>query len=123
MAREVTTFVHGEAATKHAEEISQLLFKGDIKDLTTEDIEQAFKSAPSVNISADVVNIVDWLVNTDIEPSKRQAREDVKNGAITINGEKVTDIEAEINPADHFDGKYVVVRRGKKHYTLAKVTK
>ena len=90
--------------------------------MTTEDVEQAFQSAPSVDVSADVANIVDWLVDTKIEPSKRQAREDVKNGAITVNGEKVTDVAADINPADHFDGKYVVVRRGKKHYTLAKVT-
>ena len=123
LAHEVTKFVHGEAATKHAEEISQLLFKGNIQDLTTEEVEQAFQSTPSVDVSADAANIVDWLVDTKIEPSKRQAREDVKNGAITVNGEKVTDVDADINPADHFDGKYVVVRRGKKHYTLAKVTK
>ena len=56
-----------------------------------------------------------------VDKSKRQAREDVTNGAITVNGVKVTDVETEINPADNFDGKYVIVRRGKKKHFLAKV--
>ena len=123
LAEEVTTFVHGEEATKQAEKISQILFKGDIQTLSTAEVEQAFNGTPSVEVSAEPENIVNWLVATEIEPSKRQAREDVKNGAIRINGEKVTDTDAEVDPSAHFDGKYVVVRRGKKKYTLAKVVK
>ena len=49
-----------------------------------------------------------------IEPSKRQAREDVSNGAISINGDRVTDLNFVINPSDEFDGKFVVIRKGKK---------
>ena len=121
LAAEVTTFVHGEAATQQAIKISQLLFSGNVQDLSVDEVEQAFAGTPSVTVSANEANIIDWLVDTKIEPSKRQAREDVKNGAIRINGAKVTDENATINPADHFDGKYVIVRRGKKNYTLAKV--
>lgn len=121
LAAEVTTFVHGEAATEQAIKISQLLFSGNVQDLSVDEVEQAFAGTPSVAVSAEPKNIIDWLVDTKIEPSKRQAREDVKNGAIRVNGEKVTDEGANINPADHFDGKYVIVRRGKKNYTLAKV--
>ncbi|MBM6727815.1 tyrosine--tRNA ligase [Limosilactobacillus ingluviei] len=121
LAAEVTTFVHGEAATQQAIKISQLLFSGNVQDLSVDEVEQAFAGTPSVTVSANEANIIDWLVDTKIEPSKRQAREDVKNGAIRINGAKVTDESATINPADHFDGKYVIVRRGKKNYTLAKV--
>ncbi len=63
-----------------------------------------------------------WLVDeTKFEPSRRQAREDIKNGAIRINGEKVTDVDAEIDPTAAFDGKFVIVRRGKKRYFLARV--
>ncbi|MEJ4455505.1 S4 domain-containing protein, partial [Enterococcus faecium] len=51
----------------------------------------------------------------------RQAREDIKNGAIRINGEKITDVDAEIDPKAAFDGKFVIVRRGKKKYFLARV--
>ena len=121
LAAEVTTFVHGEAATEQAIKISQLLFSGNVQDLRVDEVEQAFAVTPSVAVSAEQKNIIDWLVDTKIEPSKRQAREDVKNGAIRVNGEKVTDEAATINPADHFDGKYVIIRRGKKNYTLAKV--
>ncbi len=121
LAAEVTTFVHGEAATEQAIKISQLLFSGNVQDLTVEEVQQAFAGTPSVTVSATAANIIDWLVDTKIEPSKRQAREDVKNGAIRINGEKVTAEDATVDPASHFDGKYVIVRRGKKNYTLAKV--
>lgn len=121
LAQEVTTFVHGQAATDQAEKISAILFSGNIQDLTTAEVEQAFAGTPSVEVSAEPANIVDWLVDTKIEPSKRQAREDVKNGAIRVNGEKVTDLEATLDPTAKFDGKYVVIRRGKKNYTLAKV--
>jgi tyrosyl-tRNA synthetase len=77
---------------------------------------------PSVEVENKKENIVLWLVDTTkIEPSRRQAREDIKNGAIRINGEKITDVDAEIDPASHFDGKFVIVRRGKKKYFLARV--
>ncbi len=77
---------------------------------------------PSVDITAEVRNIVEWLVDvTSIESSRRQAREDITNGAIRINGEKVTDVNAQIDPSAHFDGKFVIVRRGKKRYFLARV--
>lgn len=121
LAEEVTTFVHGEAATKRAEEISAILFKGDIQKLTTEELEQALAGAPTVTVNAQPANLVDWLVESGIEKSKRQAREDVTNGAIRVNGERITDPAAVLDPQAKFDGRYVVIRRGKKHYTLAKV--
>ena len=76
---------------------------------------------PNVEISSTPENIVELLVSTKIEPSKRQAREDVSNGAISINGDRVTDLNFVINPSDEFDGKFVVIRKGKKNYFLAKV--
>lgn len=122
LAEEVTEFVHGKAAVTEAENISKALFSGDVADLSVNEIEQGFKNMPSVNVTSDKRNIVEWLVDvTAIEPSRRQAREDVNNGAVRINGEKVTDVNAEIDPSTHFDGKFVIVRRGKKHYFLARV--
>ncbi|MFK5706147.1 tyrosine--tRNA ligase [Ligilactobacillus sp. LYQ139] len=121
LAREVTTFVHGKTAMEEAEKISQIFFGGDIKQLTPGEIEQVFGKMPSVKVSAVKANIVDWLVQTKIEPSKRQAREDVANGAITINGDKVRDVDFVLDPTAAFEGRCVVVRKGKKHYTLAHV--
>ena len=121
LAEEVTKFVHGEAAVEEAERISKALFSGDVADLSVEEIEQGFKNMPSVDVENKKENIVIWLTDNGIEPSRRQARQDVSNGAIRINGEKVDDVDAEIDPSIHFDGKFVIVRKEKKHYFLARV--
>lgn len=121
LAEEVTAFVHGQKAVEDAEAISKALFSGDIQSLTVDQIEAGFANMPTVEIAATPENIVELLVATKIEPSKRQAREDVKNGAIYINGERQQDLDYQIDPSEHFDGRYVVIRRGKKKYFLAKV--
>ncbi|MCX0278834.1 tyrosine--tRNA ligase [Bombilactobacillus mellis] len=121
LAQEVTTFVHGKAAMQEAEKISQILFGGDIKDLSVAQIEQAFAKMPSVQASAQPQNIINWLVDLKLEPSKRQAREDVQNGAISLNGNLVTDEQLLVQPDEHFDGKYMIVRKGKKNYTLVHI--
>ncbi|CAI2567001.1 Tyrosine--tRNA ligase 1 [Apilactobacillus kunkeei] len=122
LAEEVTEFVHGKDAVVEAQNITQALFSGNVQDLTTAEVETGFKNMPSVEVSANKKNIVEWLADdTSIEPSRRQAREDVSNGAIRINGEKVDDVNFEIDPSTSFDGKFVVVRRGKKKYFLARI--
>lgn len=121
LAEEVTRFVHGEEALESAQHISEILFSGDIQQLTVTEVQEAFEKVPNVTIAATPQNIVDLLVATEIEPSKRQAREDVTNGAITVNGERQTDTTTDLDPADHFSGKFMVIRRGKKNYFLARV--
>lgn len=123
LAEEVTRFVHSDEELVAAQRISAALFSGNIKDLTADEIEQGFEKMPTVAITAESKNIIEWLVDTKIEPSKRQAREDVTNGAISINGDRVRDLEFIIDPAQSFDGKFVVVRKGKKKYFLAKASK
>lgn len=121
LAQEVTTFVHGQAAMREAEKISQILFGGDINDLSVTQIEQAFAKMPSIQANAQPQNIINWLVDLKLEPSKRQAREDVHNGAISLNGNLVTDEQLLVQPDEHFDGKYMIVRKGKKNYTLVHI--
>ncbi|MEG3033604.1 MAG: tyrosine--tRNA ligase, partial [Enterococcus sp.] len=93
LAEEVTRFVHSEEDLKEAQKITEALFSGNIKDLNATEIEQGFGKMPTVEISNESVNIVELLVATNIEPSKRQAREDVSNGAISINGDRITDLD------------------------------
>jgi len=122
LAEEVTRFVHGEEALESAQNISEILFSGDIQKLTLAEVQEAFEKVPNVSISAKPENIVTLLTDTTaIEPSRRQAREDIENGAITVNGERVTATDAELDPKDNFSGKFMVIRRGKKNYFLAKV--
>ncbi|MGY3743605.1 tyrosine--tRNA ligase [Leuconostoc inhae] len=121
LAQEVTKFVHGQTAVDEAEQLSKALFSGDVATLSAAQIADAFGGVPSFDITAESKNIIDFLVDGGVDQSKRQAREDVNNGAITINGEKVTDVATEITPSAHYDGKFVLVRRGKKKYFLGKV--
>ena len=121
LAEEVTRFVHGEEALESAQHISEILFSGDIQRLTLTEVQEAFEKVPNVSINSEPTNIVELLTETAIEPSRRQAREDITNDAITINGERCTDTDAQLNPKKNFSGKFMVIRRGKKNYFLAKV--
>lgn len=121
LAQEVTKFVHGQIAVDEAEQLSNALFSGDVATLSAAQIADAFGGVPSFDTTPETKNVVDFLVDGGVEQSKRQAREDVTNGAITINGVKVTDVTTEVTPATHYDGKFVLVRRGKKKYFLGKV--
>lgn len=122
LAEEVTRFVHGEEALQQAKHITNALFTGELLDLSAAEIEQGFKNMPNAAMTKEPVNIVEFLVDmTKIEPSRRQAREDVQNGAIYINGERQTDLEFVVDPSAAFEGKFVIVRKGKKKYTLVTV--
>lgn len=122
LASEMTLFVHGEKALKDAEKITAALFSGDVKSLTADQIEEGFKNMPTYEAPKEERNIVEWLVDVvGIEPSRRQAREDIKNGALSMNGEKVTDVEAIVTPENSFDERFILIRKGKKKYFLIKL--
>lgn len=121
LAQEVTRFVHSQAAVEEAERISAALFSGDVQELTAQEISQGFANMPSFELTDEAKNIIDFLVDAGVDSSKRQAREDVTNGAIRINGEKVDDVGAVVDPSAMYDGKFVIVRRGKKKYFLGRV--
>lgn len=121
LAEEVTKFVHGEEGLKEAQTVTEALFSGNVKDLTTNQVEIALAKAPSTESGAEKKNLVDFLVDTKIESSKRQAREDVNNGAIYVNGDRIQDTDFEVDPAAAFDGKFVIIRKGKKKYTLVHI--
>ena len=117
LAHEIIKDLHGEEAFEHAVKISESLFSGKIKDFSEKDIEDAFKGIEPFEIKEEV-NVVDFLVNNGICSSKREAREFINNGSITINGDKVTDLEMTINKDISLYNKYVIVRRGKKKYYI-----
>lgn len=121
LAAEMTRFVHGEQALRDALKITEALFTGDVRQLTAAEIAQGFKNMPTFESALTEQELVTWLVDLGIEPSRRQAREDVSNGAITINGEKVTDLNYLMTRENSFEGRYIIVRRGKKKYFLVKL--
>ncbi len=122
LAEEMTRFVHGEELLEQAKRITAALFTGDIKSLSADEIEQGFKEMPTFESTLETKNIVDWLVEVGIEPSKRQAREDITKGAISMNGERVTDLELEVTPSLAIGGRFIIIRKGKKNYSLVKLS-
>ncbi|MDR6122064.1 tyrosyl-tRNA synthetase [Bacillus sp. SLBN-46] len=120
LAEEMTRLVHGEESLQQAIKISQALFSGDVKNLSAAEIKQGFKDVPSFDASKSDGNLVELLVAAKISPSKRQAREDITNGAVTVNGEKVTDTAYVLQETDRIEGQFTIIRRGKKKYTLIK---
>ncbi len=117
LAREVVTLVHGEEAYKEALKITEQLFAGNIKSLSAKELKQGLNNVPNYAVQADDnLSIVEILVAAKISSSKRQAREDVQNGAIYINGERVQDLDYTLSDADKIDNELTVIRRGKKKY-------
>ena len=117
LAKEIITFIHDEESYNSALKITEALFSGNIKDLSEEELKDAMSGVPTEHINEEQ-NIVDFLVNTNILSSKREAREFISNGSISINGEKITDLEYLVNKENSLYNKYIVVRRGKKKYYL-----
>ena len=119
LAKEVVTIVHGQEAYEQALKITQALFSGNLSELTAEEIEVGFKDVPSVEL-AENLNLVDALVFTKAASSKRESREFINNNSISINGEKVNDLEFTVSKENAIGGKFTVIRRGKKKYFLIK---
>ncbi|MGW9989484.1 tyrosyl-tRNA synthetase [Staphylococcus hominis] len=118
LAKNVTEFIHGKEALDDAIRISEALFKGDLKSLSIKDIKAGFKEVPQVEVSKATTNIIDVLIESGIASSKRQAREDVNNGAIYINGEREQSVDYNLTDEDKFDNEFTIIRRGKKKYFM-----
>ncbi len=117
LAKEIITFIHDEESYNSAVKISEALFSGDIKSLSEEELVDAMSGVDTYNVSGEK-NIVDLLVDTGILSSKREAREFISNGSISLNGEKVNDESLLVNKESSLYNKYVIIRRGKKKYYL-----
>ncbi|WP_151620766.1 tyrosine--tRNA ligase [Streptococcus intermedius] len=117
LAREVVTLVHGEEAYKEALNITEQLFAGNIKNLSVKELKQGLRGVPNYQVKTDDnLNIVEVLVAAGVVNSKRQAREDVQNGAIYVNGERIQDLNYTLTDADKLENELTVIRRGKKKY-------
>lgn len=119
LAREIITDLHGAAEFEKAVNISNSLFSGNVKSLSLKDIEIGFKDVPTATIS-EGEKLIDVLVNNKIASSKREAREFLAAGSITLNGEKFTDENMPVTSQLAIEGKVIVLRRGKKKNFIIK---
>lgn len=116
LAFNVTKDIHGEDASNEAKMMSEVLFSGEVKKLSKANIEELLGGL-EVKLEAGM-NILDVLINAKAASSKREAREFINNGSISINGDKCNDLEKIITKEDTLHDQYIILRRGKKNYYL-----
>lgn len=127
LAQEMTATVHGPSALARSEQASQALFGGDISGLSGDDIQDIFAEVPSseqarTSLEGEGQIVIDLLVNSGFLKSKGEARRAIQEGGIYLNNQRVIDAAYQVTLADLVDGRFLVLRRGKKNYHLVKVT-
>ena len=119
LAREIITFLHGKEEYEKAVKLTENLFNNKFKEMSKEDIVDLFGDQDIKNVESNV-NVVDFIVNMEVVKSKREAREFIGNGAISINGDKVENADLIITDDMFIDNTYIVVKKGKKNYFIGK---
>jgi tyrosyl-tRNA synthetase len=126
LAREVTRLVHGEGALAKAEQASEVLFGGEMTGLNSEEIADIFAEVPSSEVPKNELagrglTIVDLLDRTGLVPSKSQARRLVDSGGIYLNNRQVQEVDRSVTMEDSLEGRFIILRRGRKTYHLVRL--
>ncbi len=121
LAADVTTLVHGEAATAAVQAASEALFgKGDVRALDARTLQDATAELPGGEVHVGMP-VVDALVAVGLAESRNAARRTIAEGGASVNGEKVTDAERVVVGDDVLHGQVVVLRRGRKALAAGRV--
>lgn len=124
LAREATELLHGKAEMDHAENAAKALFSGDIASLPERLLEEVLSSAPSsthnkTHLDGEGISLIDLLVETGLAKSKRESREFLTNGSVSVNGRTVS-VEDRANATHLLHGKLIALRRGKKTWHVTR---
>lgn len=115
LAKAVVIDLHGEEEYEKALKITNAFFKGNIKDLTSDELEDALHGFDSIAVD-DHMPLLDVLVQAKIASSKREAREWIKQGSIQINGERIKDCEFIVSSTHAITMNKTIIKRGKRNY-------
>ena len=115
LAKEVITFLHGESAYESAVKIAQTFFKGNFNDLTYEELKQGTADLEKFEIE-DNAPLINTLVNIGVCKSNREARDLISGSSISVNGNKVTDLNYILSKEDAFNNELTIIKKGKKYY-------
>jgi tyrosyl-tRNA synthetase len=126
LAQEMTRMVHGETALQRAEMASEVLFGGDLEGLDATDIADIFADVPSSELPrADLEDggapLANLLADSGLSRSRGQARRDIEGGGVYLNNVRVTERDRAASIEDAIDGRFIVLRKGRKKYHLVKV--
>ena len=119
LARHMTELFHGSDQLTRVEAAAQALFGGDLRSLDEATLREVFADVPhsdhdKTQLSGDGISLVELLPQTTLVKSKREAREHLSRGAISVNG-GVCEAERNLTTKDLLPGSLIVLRRGKKH--------
>jgi len=127
LASEVTELVHGADGLEAAKRITKALFSGNYDELSEQDLSQlALDGLPTTSVKSGETKLVELLVESGLALTPRgevtvgQARKFIQQNAISINGEKISDVDAVLDESSGFYGKYHILKRGKKIFHLIK---
>ena len=128
LAREVTRMVHGETALSRAERASRILFGEEIKDVTAQEIEEIFGDVPSTEVgegelTGEGILVTELLVKCGLASSRSDGRRLIQGGGIYLNNVRVTDIEQRVSIEQAIEGKFLVLRKGRKDYHLVRIVR
>lgn len=126
LAEEITTMVHSAEDLAFAQKASNILFGKDtneaLRTLNEQQLLEVMNGVPQVTYSKsslkEGIDLISFLAETNILPSKGEARKNIQNGGVQINKEKVTDIDRKINIEDLLNDRYMLIQKGKKSYHL-----
>jgi tyrosyl-tRNA synthetase len=124
LAKEATRLLHGANGLERAESATAALFSGDVAHLDEALLKEAFAEAPSTQhdmslLEGDGLSLVELLPLTSLCKSKREAREFLENGSISLNGSKVS-LDTRLHPSDLMHGTLALLRRGRKAWHIAR---
>jgi tyrosyl-tRNA synthetase len=126
LAAHITELVHGKEGLEQAESATQALFSGNVSGLSKEMLDEVFGNAPSATIersklAGEGLLLVDFLVETQVVKSKREARELLSTNAILVNGRRGA-LEDRINEEWLLHGEVALVRRGRKTWHVVRAS-
>ncbi|MCX2934155.1 tyrosine--tRNA ligase [Mycobacterium sp. CVI_P3] len=117
LAQELTTLVHGEAATEAVEHASQALFgRGELARLDESTLAAALRETSVATLEPGAPDgIVDLLVATGLSASKKEAKRTIAEGGVSVNNEKIASDDWVAQPSHFLHGSWLVLRRGKRN--------
>ena len=126
VAQEVTRLVHGESGLAKAEQASKVLFGGELAGLSALEIQEIFAAAPSVTLPAndfagDGMPLANLLEAAGIAKSRGEARRLIESGGVYVNNMRINEAGHTVGLSDSIEGKFLVLRKGKKDYALVRI--
>jgi tyrosyl-tRNA synthetase len=123
LAIAMTHLIHGETATEEAQQASKILFGGGLEGIAESTFNEIVGEVPTVEIEkakleGDGLPILELFVTAGLCPSNGQARKDLQGGGLNLNNERQSDPQHKVTPDALLFGKHLLLRKGKRNYTV-----